>query len=283
MIMITIQPSKKDACLDAGAPNTNRGTGSSSFIGRYFVTSLYRFLVEFDISAIPAGTSISAANLKLYVFSVTNSSVGAEFRPYRVAADWGETTVTWNTQPSIGLESGDSALLKGVGWYSWNVTSIVQGWVDGTYPNYGFLVKSAENIDFSTKSVYTREETVNPNLRPILEVQADAAPVGLIRRHFANSLNTVTASLNYAYTAEQDVSSDSQFTFFVVNTGANAAIVKVQISPDGGYWLDNSPEYIVAPGQVQALLPLYFSRYARIAYKASAGTANLSIYYQRQV
>lgn len=60
---------------------------------------------------------------------------------YRITSDWNEMTVTWNnfggafTGPVLA-----SFVASSYGNKSIDVTAAVQAWMDGTYPNYGFLL-----------------------------------------------------------------------------------------------------------------------------------------------
>jgi len=88
--------------------------------------------------AIPEGTVIESATLNLYVWQLSDQTVNT----HRITADWDEMTVTWGNFGGAydgAIES--SFLVDAEGWVSTDATSLVQAWLDGTYPNYGFLLE----------------------------------------------------------------------------------------------------------------------------------------------
>ncbi len=100
--------------------------------------------------------------------------------------------VTWNTRdgltawatPGIDMDSSPlaSTTVTAGSWASWNVTAMVQGWVNGTSPNNGFALRAQdETLDWNA-SFAARE--YGAGFEPVLEVTyvADPSPqiVGLI-------------------------------------------------------------------------------------------------------
>ncbi len=86
---------------------------------------------------IPQGSTVNSAIFSVYEIGVSNQTVYLR----RVTADWGELSVTINSLGSnwdpavVGSFVTDS-----VGWKTVDLTGLVQAWVNGTYPNYGFLM-----------------------------------------------------------------------------------------------------------------------------------------------
>ncbi len=49
--------------------------------------------------------------------------------------------MTWNTKPGVDPKSvATLPLSDSAGWRSWNVTSLVNGWVTGNYGNFGLTI-----------------------------------------------------------------------------------------------------------------------------------------------
>jgi len=100
-------------------------------------------LIKFDLSSISSDVSILSANLYLYYHTYqTNNPVGRDLNLYRVAGDWNEDIVTWDTQPSYAAQPTSYATVPsstGV-WMEWNVTNDVQDFVDGMIDNYGWII-----------------------------------------------------------------------------------------------------------------------------------------------
>jgi len=144
-----------------------------------------RTLLEFDLSAIPATTVIDAASLNMYLYfwSGKNDTVKA----YKLTSDWKEgdgalSGATWIYRDKDGPVSwttagGDydtatagSFSIKSTGWYSMNLTALVQEWIDGTSPNHGIILSSPVSAGNHLNYYHSRENTFFANLRPKLTV-----------------------------------------------------------------------------------------------------------------
>jgi hypothetical protein len=97
-------------------------------------------LVEFDLSAI-IGWSINVDSATLEVYEKTVGDTGVSYGVYRIQESWEEDTVIWANRPSWGASAFDVVTSdSSPGWWSFDVTALVQHWIDETYPNYGFAI-----------------------------------------------------------------------------------------------------------------------------------------------
>jgi hypothetical protein len=115
-----------------------------------------------DVSkvTIPVGATVDSA---MFFINVT-AALSEEVTLHRVTNSWEEMIVTWNNfGGSFDATSEGSFTPTGAGWYSTNVTSLVSGWVDETYPNYGLLLLETSPDTFQTYS--SREEGNSPYLK----------------------------------------------------------------------------------------------------------------------
>ncbi|MBU1425971.1 MAG: DNRLRE domain-containing protein [Gammaproteobacteria bacterium] len=148
-----------DAQVVSGYATSNYGTSNnlyiqSSSIGTY---GNERGLLKFDLSSIPAGSTITGATLQLWNWKAAGASLPVEARS--IADDsWTETGVTWNNQPALGGVLDTRSLASGTSnlWYNWDVTTFAQaefggdkivsltlkpvteGSADTVAPSYGF-------------------------------------------------------------------------------------------------------------------------------------------------
>lgn len=110
---------------------------------------IQRALLRFDTSTfLPSGTTIHQATLKLYMDSYCDA-LTSTFQVYRIAEDWSELTATWNNQPSLGESYASTPIPMTFGWYSFNVTDLVQAWVDGAQPEYGIMIRGPESPPYA--------------------------------------------------------------------------------------------------------------------------------------
>jgi hypothetical protein len=60
---------------------------------------------------------------------------------------------------------------SGTGWKTTNLKSLTQAWVNGTYSNYGVILRSPQSETFSNeKRYYSSDYSTDPSLRPLLAV-----------------------------------------------------------------------------------------------------------------
>ena len=148
-----------DTYVDQNNPTSNYGSQYFMKVGSFGGTP-NRGLFKFDLAAIPAGTNISQATLSTYFFLCNTSGTTTNLTAYRISGSWDELTATWNTQPAYAEAYGSAAFtVCSTGWKSTDVTALVQAWVNGTYPNYGILLRSPEGGDDRWVGLCTREGT----------------------------------------------------------------------------------------------------------------------------
>ena len=134
-----------------GAATSNDGSDTDMWAGYEHCSGsangITRSLVKFDLSAIPPGTQITQATLSLYlVNSCDTGNRTHTVTPYRITSGWSETSVTWNTRPSFAEAYGSSSVSSQTYQrYTFDITNLVRGWVNGTLPNYGVMLRGPES------------------------------------------------------------------------------------------------------------------------------------------
>lgn len=99
------------------------------------------------LAAIPANATVNTASLELYVSDWPfggSSTMGV----YRVTQDWNES-FSWGTRPATELTALDTTSISSDArdWSTWDVTGVVQEWVQGSSANHGFMVAGAPAPD----------------------------------------------------------------------------------------------------------------------------------------
>jgi hypothetical protein len=183
---LEVQPAAaegKDTMLIQSQADTNYATNAQLYVQATY----YRALIQFDLSSIPANATITAVTL---TFQVANH--GDRVYLYRIlpANDWVEAEATWNVRKS-GTSWAGSAGCSTAGTdhdateaashapssqtsHDWtfdaNGIADVQGWVAGTFANYGLVGKGGTNdARFYSSDHATASE------RPKLTVEYTAA------------------------------------------------------------------------------------------------------------
>jgi len=126
---------------DSGAPDPDQNLNGFNTITVNWVGGFEnKGLVMFNLSEL-AGITIHDAQIGLY--HTSNSVNGAIFDIFRITSDWSESTVTWNTAPSFEITPVSTLTISdnenGV-WRYWDITELVNGWVNETYANYGIML-----------------------------------------------------------------------------------------------------------------------------------------------
>src|SRR5579884_1512120 len=128
-------PPSADTFVSSATPKTNYGPSITLVVGQG--STAY---VQFNLSGVPTGATVSKAMLRLYVDAVVTNGA---FDVYRLNNAWSENTLTYNTPPPALGTSATGGHPISITSASFNqfllidITSLVQGWVNGTIANNG--------------------------------------------------------------------------------------------------------------------------------------------------
>ena len=160
-----------DSYVDQKKAGNSHGTAVTMIVKAKSNQNMRSF-VQFDISSIPAGSTVSSATLALCATSVPGTRT---YDVHSVSATWGETTITWTNQPGVAASpTASNATPASPGCMTWTVTVDVQAWVDGTTNNGWRISDSAENTGNAQTDFRSREDTAVPADNPKLDVQYTA-------------------------------------------------------------------------------------------------------------
>ena len=185
---VTVEPPiTKDATIYADAPEGAKTSGPI-IVGRNRVGSVRRALIAFDLSAIPAGATVTSVELNMTVGNFHRTGIAVEM--HRLLADWGEGTtgsnsngglpdpavppdVTWiyrffNTE-AWSSEGGDfvtapSATADANGTITWSgdgLRSDVQFWLENPDSNFGWILIGNETLSQSVQVIQSRESAAS--------------------------------------------------------------------------------------------------------------------------
>jgi uncharacterized repeat protein (TIGR02543 family) len=169
-----VLPPVADSKVAAQSPKNNYGSSTSVDVQAYNAGNRQRGLFQFDLSGIPVGSTIESATFAAYYYSSYLASLNPAGRTYNLYPNtnpWTENAVTWNTRPGYDTSQVASAIMPdSFGWVTWDVTTMVQGWVDGT-PNYGFvMMDSNETGGVNRVGMFRSREYADSGYTPWLVV-----------------------------------------------------------------------------------------------------------------
>ncbi|MFT3764729.1 MAG: fibrinogen-like YCDxxxxGGGW domain-containing protein [Minicystis sp.] len=132
----------------------------------------YESLLRFDISAIPAGSTINSATLGLYTTAtVSNSLLFARY----ALAPWSESTSTFASfgQQAFNKILGSMIPASPNTLHTMTLKpGVVQGWLDGTIPNDGLVLETmiSNPPNAYRETIFVSSDSPTVALRPSLTV-----------------------------------------------------------------------------------------------------------------
>ena len=124
--------------------------------------------IKFDLSSVPTTAVVYGATLNLYITEVVSAETKIYF--YAAAADWDETTLTWQNRPSGAGQPGipaETFSLQQTGWVSIDADSTVQQWFNGSLDNYGLILMSYNSSSTNIVRYLSGASAIN---KPYLEL-----------------------------------------------------------------------------------------------------------------
>ena len=196
---VTMTTTKDNTLYEDAAGAKSNGAGSYFFTGNTKDGFHRRAVIAFDLSAVPAGSTITGVTLTLRASRVAQN-VGETVSLRRLLANWGEGTSNADQQEGAGAAStpGDATWIHtfyntafwstaggdfssaasaattvgGTGQYSWSSAGMVadvQAWLDNPATNFGWIVMGNEGTAETAKRFDSKENTTVAN-RPSLTI-----------------------------------------------------------------------------------------------------------------
>lgn len=160
----------------------------SKFVTRPEAGKQKNGLLRFDLTSLPTGASIASATLHLTTDTSSDDHIATV---HRMLTNWDEANASWNSPGNGDWQSGTfgSNDYDGTSYgafvpvendvqLSVNVTDLVNAWINGGVPNYGFLLLAEGSKNRDVKW-YSRDEDKEYR-RPMLTVEW-TAPVTAAR------------------------------------------------------------------------------------------------------
>ena len=199
---VVLDASKDNTLYENGDGLISNGAGEHTFSGMTGNGLIRRTVIAFDVSSIPAGSTITDVSMILFMSKTIANA--RDISAHRLTADWGEADSDAFGSEGMGApaEPGDATWLHtfspgslwtnaggdfdntasattsvdNIGLYIWGgqgMINDVQSWVDGNTDNFGWILINQENPDVISAKRFDSRENDNANNRPRLIVTFD--------------------------------------------------------------------------------------------------------------
>lgn len=141
-VTVTLNPVADTTASEAEPSKTDFGWYGSFMVRSGDMVDEWVY-IKFDLSSIPAGSTIDSAKLRLYA-DLIDFSGARTYALNDAAGSWSESTLTWNNKPAVGA-AVTTLSVSSIGWKEWDVTSNVQAKINGGVNN-GWVITDAEQL-----------------------------------------------------------------------------------------------------------------------------------------
>lgn len=167
-----------DSYVNLSSENQKNGSDTAIYVRNSGGGGVRKTFLFFDVSSIPPSATIAKAILRLYVAEITDAGI-VDIR--LVSASWTEASITAANAPALGSTIGSSTLALSAlrETVTFDVTSAVTSWVNGTTPNFGLAL--APNGSDPIRVEFNSKENTKTSHAPELEItlQGPQGPQGI--------------------------------------------------------------------------------------------------------
>lgn len=229
------------------ADDTNYSNVSYLSVGDNIIGTKNYALLNFDIAGIPPSTKVLSAQLKLNLNSANINSGEAKLSIHRILTEWAPSTATYKTSgsnswswPDLYASEPSSELTlrsTAAGTREWSLTTLVQGWVDGSIPANGFVIVANDQVNSAS---FDSAEGSDSSLSPRLEITftcecglycESTTPLPTAVAHW--KLDEVSGAIAYDSTASND--------------GTTAGAIWTSGKVDGALEFNGATDFVVVP------------------------------------
>ena len=180
-------------------PNYNYYTTPELRTGYTTSTGTTRSYINFSQS-LPnlSGKLLVKAELKLYKWNNIGDTIATNVYANRVTKAWDSSTIFYSTQPSFdtSVTYGSTSAEGTAKLLNMNLTDLVNGWMKGTFPNYGIVLRSSSEGTAGTYRKYNSSETATN--KPYLAITYSEIPAAPTATAYSNSDGTGYVDLSWS-------------------------------------------------------------------------------------
>lgn len=159
-----------DAPVFSGYPNTNFNSNTYDVVG-YHGTAYGEAISFVKLNNLQNYKYVNQANITsayLHIYEGSGKTNSATVNVFNCMQTWNNTSVTYNTKPTIHTEPYSSRIVSSSGWYNFDITALLRGWMrysvqdaGGKSQDYGIALKMA-STGVSSKSFASANNTSYP-------------------------------------------------------------------------------------------------------------------------
>ncbi|MCK9269917.1 MAG: DNRLRE domain-containing protein [Bacteroidales bacterium] len=197
-------------------------TGSSTMFpndGELWVANLaamqnfHQTLLKFDLSAY-SGQTINSASLNLYQFFHAPDGTPTPSKIYAITESWDEQS--WPTINNVSHSSAEYAspnFTSTLGWYSIDITALVQEWTSGNMENNGLVIIGDVGTKFA--ELYSKE-AADASKHPFLEIEGSTSIADIST--YINQLSVFPNPMEQKASLDFDLLSAQEVNIYIVNS-----------------------------------------------------------------
>jgi RHS repeat-associated protein len=188
-----------DTYVMSSYPSNNYNLTPELRTGYTSSTGITRSYMDFTES-LPnlTGKLLVKAELKLYKWNDIGTVSPTNVYANRITNSWNNSTITYGTQPTLDTSQtyGSTSATGSAKWLSMDVTSLVNGWLNGTYPNNGVALRSTSEGTAGSYQKYNSSETASN--KPYLAITYSEKPTVPSAAGYSKNNGTGYVNLTWA-------------------------------------------------------------------------------------
>ncbi|MFA5676192.1 MAG: DNRLRE domain-containing protein [Christensenellales bacterium] len=160
-----------------------------------------RTYIKFTLPTNIPGGNVTSAYLRM---EKRTGGANPVIKAYRVKSNWSSDTIKWNNKPDYEktLYVSPYADNDSGAWWRMNTLAIVRRWLDGTYNNYGFLVKDNTETGTEQWTTFYSSDKSSPH-KPELHIYYTGTSLSITYNGNGNTGGSAPA--NQSVTAGQSI------------------------------------------------------------------------------
>lgn len=261
-----IKPPLIDAYITRHQTAAKTMKRSYLLIGGY-THSYCESIVLWDLTSLPYDLDIVSATATFFI-AYNTPLCSQVIEAYPIVSRWKSYATSLRHLPLTTPEPiATAAIPNATEPLSFAITPLVKEWQNNENANLGLLLRmQAPVLPDNSISLFSGNYC-DSSCWPFIEINYKPANVVpcIYKPDTINVSERVHTSVNWSYTAPLDILLYN-YAYTITNTGTKPALVLLNVSADGHYWLDQSATNILSPEKSIALVPDTITRYARIAF-----------------